>query len=202
MIISSQQLNPILHQLKALPQVIFILLFHIGHNPFLQLFLGYVPIFIGIAVFHCFDDVFSRYFFDGSVQTLGGNMFIHFENSSQEELGLLVVQVLAGFVVDELVPDLVQNVLDDEFIFKFVLELLQELPGLGSPLIWLTDEGSENDFGNVYDIHVLDRCFLATVIDHFIFGIILERFKWSRITLHRLCFIQQRACEIKNVKEI
>ena len=90
---------------------------------------------VGIAVIHSFYHFFSCDFFRWSIQSLRMEFFVHFKNTSEEVPGLLGVQVLSGFVVNILVPDLVYDMLNDEFVFKCVLELFQQLPRFSSSLV-------------------------------------------------------------------
>ena len=124
-----------MHHLKTFTQIIFVLLFHIWNYPFLKFLFRDIPIVVGIAVIHCLYHFFSGDFFRWSIQGLSMEFFVHFKNTSEEVPGLLGVQVLSGFVVNILVPDLVYDMLNYKFVFKCVLELFQQLPRFSSSLV-------------------------------------------------------------------
>jgi len=125
------------------------------------------------------------------------------KHHAHKVLGLEFVEITALINII-LLPDLVNNVLDDLFVSALVFESLEKCRCVYSLLIWLPNEGTQQDLWHIFSRDELDLHFLVGIlIQHDSgLGIFHELIEWSRVFIGRLGLVEENSTQVDYVEQI
>ena len=125
-------------------------------QPIIYFFLCQYAVVVCVSFFYHLIDVYIGNLFGLSANFCGESFFMDIENHTDEALSLILLE-LSTLVRVVLRPNLIDDMLNDQFILRLLNVFLNETCCIYSLLIWLTDEDAEQDCREEFCTNVLDR---------------------------------------------